>query len=66
MPPTSAASSTRIPGPVILVGHSYGGAVIANAAAGRANVVALVYVAALIPDAGEDLAIGLGRGSRGA
>jgi pimeloyl-ACP methyl ester carboxylesterase len=42
-------------GPVILVAHSYGGAVTTNAAAGRANVVALVYVSALIPDEGEPL-----------
>jgi pimeloyl-ACP methyl ester carboxylesterase len=44
-----------IQGPVVLVGHSYGGAVITNAAAGRANVVALVYIAAMIPAEGEDL-----------
>jgi pimeloyl-ACP methyl ester carboxylesterase len=42
-------------GPVILVAHSYGGAVITNAAAGHANVVALVYIAGFIPDADEDL-----------
>jgi pimeloyl-ACP methyl ester carboxylesterase len=40
-------------GPVVLVGHSYGGAVITNAATGRKNVKALVYVAAFVPDAGE-------------
>ena len=40
-------------GPVIVVGHSYGGAVITGAAAGNANVKALVYVAAFAPDAGE-------------
>src|SRR5688572_16441648 len=34
-----------IEGPIVLVGHSYGGAVITNAAAGHPNVVALVYVA---------------------
>ena len=44
-----------IPGPIILVGHSYGGAVITNAAAGDADVKALVYVAAFAPDAGESL-----------
>lgn len=44
------------PGPVVLVGHSYGGAVITAAAAGRPNVRALVYVAAYAPDAGETLA----------
>ena len=42
-----------IEGPVVLVGHSYGGMVISNAAEGHANVKALVYVAAFAPDAGE-------------
>jgi len=42
-----------IPGDVILVGHSYGGLVITDAAAGNANVKALVYVAGFIPDTGE-------------
>jgi pimeloyl-ACP methyl ester carboxylesterase len=42
-----------IPGPVILVGHSYGGAVITGAAAGHSNVKALVYIAAFAPDQGE-------------
>jgi pimeloyl-ACP methyl ester carboxylesterase len=41
--------------PVILVGHSYGGAVITTAALDRTNIKALVYVAAFAPDAGEDL-----------
>lgn len=40
-------------GPVVLVGHSYGGEVITNAGRGRANVKALVYVAAFAPDEGE-------------
>jgi pimeloyl-ACP methyl ester carboxylesterase len=44
-----------IAGPVILVGHSYGGAVITNAAASAPNVKALVYVAAFVPDVGEAL-----------
>lgn len=39
--------------PVVLVGHSYGGMVISNAANGQANVKALVYVAAFAPDVGE-------------
>jgi len=39
--------------PVVLVGHSYGGAVITAAAAGDPNVKALVYVAAVVPDEGE-------------
>ncbi|MGI5170502.1 alpha/beta fold hydrolase [Spirillospora sp. CA-253888] len=42
-----------IPGPVILVGHSYGGIVITNAARGHANVKALVYLGAFAPDQGE-------------
>jgi len=40
--------------PVVLVGHSYGGMVISNAANGAANVKALVYVAAFAPDVGEN------------
>ena len=40
-------------GPVVLVGHSYGGAVITNAADGNPNVKALVYVDAAAPDVGE-------------
>jgi pimeloyl-ACP methyl ester carboxylesterase len=42
-----------IPGPVVLAGHSYGGAVITNAAAGLPNVKALVYVDASAPAPGE-------------
>lgn len=42
----------QIDGPVILVGHSYGGAVITEAG-NQPNVVGLVYVAAFAPDAGE-------------
>jgi pimeloyl-ACP methyl ester carboxylesterase len=45
-----------IPGSVILVGHSYGGTVITNAATGKKNVKALVYVSGLAPDAGESAA----------
>ena len=41
------------PGPVVAVGHSYGGAVITQAAAGSDKVRALVYVAAFAPDVGE-------------
>ena len=44
-----------ISGPVILVGHSYGGAVITNAATGNSQVKALVYVDAFIPDQGQTL-----------
>jgi pimeloyl-ACP methyl ester carboxylesterase len=42
-----------IPGPVVLVGHSYGGSVITNAAALVTNVKALVYVDAAAPAVGE-------------
>ncbi|WP_425373829.1 alpha/beta fold hydrolase [Phyllobacterium salinisoli] len=40
-------------GPVVLVGHSYGGPVITEAAHGKSNVKALVYVAGFAPDTGE-------------
>jgi pimeloyl-ACP methyl ester carboxylesterase len=42
-------------GPIVLVAHSYGGFVITNAATGNANVKALVYIDAFIPDEGENL-----------
>lgn len=42
--------------PVVLAGHSYGGSVISAAANGQANVKALVYVSALVPDEGESVA----------
>ncbi|WP_428696817.1 alpha/beta fold hydrolase [Stappia sp.] len=45
-----------IKGPVVLVGHSYGGQVITNATKGNANVKSLVYVAAFAPDEGESAA----------
>jgi len=45
----------QTPGPIIAVGHSYGGAVISNAATGNDNVVGLVFVAAFAPDEGENL-----------
>jgi pimeloyl-ACP methyl ester carboxylesterase len=48
-----AAFLATITGPIVLVGHSYGGAVITNAATGNANVKALVYVDAFIPAQGE-------------
>jgi pimeloyl-ACP methyl ester carboxylesterase len=44
---------STITGPIVLVGHSYGGAVITNAAAGNPHVKALVYVDAAAPDVGE-------------
>src|SRR5215218_1899145 len=46
----------QIPGPVLAVCHSYGGAVISNAATNANNVIGLVYVAAFAPDEGETLA----------
>lgn len=56
-----AAFLKAIPGPVILVGHSYGGAVISLASAGRDNVKALVFIDAFIPDAGDSCLDLLGR-----
>jgi pimeloyl-ACP methyl ester carboxylesterase len=50
-----ASVFTQIEGPVVAVGHSYGGAVITNAAADAKNVVGLVYVAAFAPEEGEAL-----------
>ena len=46
----------QAPGPVLAVGHSYGGAVITNAVPETDNVTGLVYVAAFAPDEGEKLA----------
>ena len=45
----------QIEGPIVAVGHSYGGAVITNAATDAKNVAALVYVAAFAPDEAETL-----------
>ena len=50
-----ASYLSTISGPIVLVGHSYGGAVITNAAYGNANVKALVYVDAFEPAQGETL-----------
>jgi pimeloyl-ACP methyl ester carboxylesterase len=47
------ACLATIQGPIVLVGHSYGGVVITNAATGNPNVKALVYVAAFAPDEGD-------------
>ena len=44
-----------ITGPIVLVGHSYGGAVITNAATGDTQVKALVYVDAFAPDQGQTI-----------
>jgi pimeloyl-ACP methyl ester carboxylesterase len=48
-----AAVLSETPGPVLLVGHSYAGAVISTAAANAGNVVGLVFVAAYAPEEGE-------------
>ena len=45
----------HIGGPVILVGHSYGGAVITNAGYNNPKVTGLVYIAAFAPDEGQSL-----------
>jgi pimeloyl-ACP methyl ester carboxylesterase len=50
---TVAAFLSTLTGPIVLVGHSYGGTVITNAATGNPNVKALVYVDAFIPAEGE-------------
>jgi pimeloyl-ACP methyl ester carboxylesterase len=50
-----ASYLNTISGPIILVGHSYGGMVISNAATGNPNVKGLVYVDAAEPAAGESL-----------
>jgi pimeloyl-ACP methyl ester carboxylesterase len=44
-----------VPGPIVLVAHSYGGFVITNAARGNPNVEALVYIDAFVPDVGQTL-----------
>jgi pimeloyl-ACP methyl ester carboxylesterase len=51
-----ASFINQIKGPVLAVGHSYGGMVITNAVPQTSNVVGLVYVAAFAPDEGETLA----------
>ena len=48
-----ASVIASIKGPVVLVGHSYGGSVISAAATGHVNVKALVYVSGFAPDKGE-------------
>jgi pimeloyl-ACP methyl ester carboxylesterase len=48
-----AGALKPVAGPIVLVGHSYGGNVITDAAAGNPNVKALVYIAAFAPDHGE-------------
>ena len=51
-----ASIVSNVHGPVVLVGHSYGGEVISVAAVGQPNVKALVFVAGLAPDVGESAA----------
>lgn len=51
-----ARIARSIAGPVVLVGHSYGGEVISEAATGTANVTGLVFVSGLAPDVGESAA----------
>jgi pimeloyl-ACP methyl ester carboxylesterase len=51
----TASLLNQIGGPVLLAGHSYGGAVITNAATSVPDVAGLVYVAAFAPDEGENL-----------
>jgi pimeloyl-ACP methyl ester carboxylesterase len=53
----TAALFDQIGGPVLAVGHSYGGAVITNAATDAENVVGLVYVAAFATEEGEPLGV---------
>ena len=58
---TVRATLDAIAGPKILVGHSYGGYVVTNAAYGRTDVQALVYTAAFTPDEGDTLqSLGVG------
>ncbi|GGL14202.1 alpha/beta hydrolase [Sphaerisporangium melleum] len=58
----AAFVAQRTTGPVVLVGHSYGGAVISNAAASDPDVKALVYINAFVPDKGESILSLLGGG----
>ena len=45
----------QLPGPVLVVGHSYGGAIVGGATLDASNVVGLVYIAAYAPDEGENI-----------
>jgi pimeloyl-ACP methyl ester carboxylesterase len=53
--PYLASFLQTIPGPIVLVAHSYGGFVITNAATRIPNIRALVYIDAFIPDIGQTL-----------
>ena len=59
----SAFLQQHTTGPVILVGHSYGGAVITNAALSDPDVKALVYIDAFVPDQGDTILGLLGGGA---
>jgi pimeloyl-ACP methyl ester carboxylesterase len=50
-----ASYLNTISGPIVLVAHSYGGAVTSNAATAKPNIKALVYIDAFMPDEGETL-----------
>ena len=54
-PHWSATSSVRIDGPVVLVAHSYGGAVISNVAANAGEIVGLVYINGFAPERRREL-----------
>ena len=54
-PPTWPVISATISGPIVLVGHSYGGMVISNAATGNSQVRGLVFVDAYIPAEGDTI-----------
>src|SRR5205814_2353046 len=58
---TVDAVLNQTPGRKVLVGHSYGGAVISGVSSGRSDLSALVYSAAFVPDAGDSL-LSLGTG----
>ena len=50
-----ASFLSTVSGPIVLVGHSYGGSIITNAAVGNPSIKALVYVDAFLPDQGESV-----------
>lgn len=58
---TVRATLDEIRGKKVLVAHSYGGVVVSNAAAGRSDVLGLVYSAAFVPDRGDSV-LSLGTG----
>ena len=54
---TTRQALASLSGPTVVVGHSYGGSVITNAATAASNLLGLVYIAAFAPDAGESVGI---------